>query len=91
MKTPDNYKPYPKPRTALFIQNGDNYVKDTKTGTYGWEKIEKEVMVIGEDDYFFITVLKEHRVCDTEDPEYGKIVLLPLGFHKSRFIKWIDQ
>jgi hypothetical protein len=89
MRVENNFVPYPLPKRALFYQTGNDYIKNTTTGLLGWSKIEIEVEVIGEDDTCFVTELKKHRISDTTDKDYGKIVLLPLGFHKSRLIKWI--
>jgi hypothetical protein len=90
MKVLYNYKPFPKPKKALYFQTGNNYIKDFKTGVLGWSREEKEVIVIGEDNTCYITELKKHIICDTTCPDYGKTVLLPIGFHKSRLIKWMQ-
>lgn len=84
-----NYKPYSIPKKALYSQTGNEYIVDKKTGYLGWSIIEKEAIVIGEDEIFFVTELKKHQVCDTTDSHYGKTVLLPIGFHKSRLIEWL--
>ena len=89
MKVEYNFKPYLQPKTALYYQTGNDYIKDPVTGLLGWSKIVVETLVIGEDDTSYVEILKEHRNCDTWDKDYGKISLLPLGFHKSRLIKWI--
>lgn len=89
MEVLHNFKPYQKPKKAQYYQTGNDYIKDPATGLLGWSKIIVETLVIGENDMCYIEVLKEYRNCDTWDKDYGKISLLPLGFHKSRLIKWI--
>lgn len=87
MKVEYNYKPYLQPKRALFYQ--DCYVKDPETGRLVWSKVVKEMIVIGEADTIYVECLKEYRNCDTWDKDYGKTSLLPIGFHKSRLIKWL--
>lgn len=84
------FKKYPKPQKACFFESGDKYIFN-KNGYSGWEKVYVEAIVIGEDDNSYITRFVEHKICDTNDPEYGQSVLLPLGFHKSWFVKWLEQ
>ena len=43
-----------------------------------WINIEKEALVLGEDTHFYVEEIKQS--------EWGQ---LHLGFHKSRFIKWL--
>lgn len=89
MKALFGYKPFLKPKKCLYYAEGGDFIKDDVTGLFGWSKIEKEAIIIGEDDTSFITKVKEYTVSDTTDPLYGKTVLLPLGFHKTRLIKWL--
>lgn len=89
MKVEYNFKPYLQPKTALYYQTGNDYGKDPETGLLGLSKVVKETIVIGEDDTSYVEYLKEHRNCDTWDKDYGKISLLPIGFHKSRLLKWL--
>jgi len=89
MKVEYNFKPYLQPKTALYYQTGYDYVKDPETGLFGWSKVVKETIVIGEADTIYVECLKEYRNCDTWDKDYGKISLLPIGFHKSRLLKWL--
>lgn len=86
-----NYKPFEKPKRAIYAHPGNDYINDVKTGLLGWSNIEKEVTVIGEDDTTYIEKLKEHLICDTNDPDYGETVLMPIGFHKSRLIRWVSD
>ena len=85
----NNYKPFNTPKKASYSKTGDEYIKDSDTGLMGWQQIEEEVTVIGEDDTCYIYKLQEHKLCDSDEPEYGKLVLLPIGFHKSRLIEWL--
>jgi hypothetical protein len=85
-----NFKPYSKPKKALYYQTGHEYIKDSTTGILGWSRIPVETIVIGENDTCYIEKLMEHECCNTDEPDYGEIVLLPHGFHKSRLLRWID-
>lgn len=89
MKVECSFKTYSNPKKALYYQTGNEYVKNPVTGLFGWSRIAVETLVIGEDDTSYIYDLKEYKNCDTWDKNYGKTFVLPLGFHKSRLIKWI--
>lgn len=89
MKILYNYRAFSKAKSAIYIETGNDYIKDATTGLHGWCRMEKNAIVIGEDDTCFITELREHTVCDTFHPDYGKKVLLPIGFHKSRLLNWL--
>lgn len=82
------YKQYLTPKKACFFETGDKYILN-KNEVSGWEKIYVEAIVIGEDDQTYITRFVEHKICDANDPKYGDTVLIPLGFHKTRFVKWL--
>lgn len=84
MKVLYNYKPYDKARKARYFQSGNEYDKKK-----GWSRVEIETIVIGEDEHNYIEKLQEHACCDTTKPNYGDVVLLPLGFHKSRLLEWL--
>lgn len=84
-----DYIAYPSPKKALLFQSGNEYVFDKNNGYSGWSKVEKVEIIIGESDTSYITELKEYRECDTNDSDYGKMKLLPLGYHKSRLLKWL--
>jgi hypothetical protein len=89
MEVEYNYRPYIIPKRAVYYASGNDYVKDPVTGLLGWSRIEREALVIGEDDTSFVTELKEHKNRDSWSVDYGKVCLLPLGFHKSRLKKWL--
>lgn len=91
MKVEYNFKRYEQSKKAMYYLTGHDYEIDPVTGLYGWSKIVKEAIVIGEDDTSYIEILKEDRNCDTWDKDYGTVSLLPLGFHKSRLIKWLPM
>lgn len=91
MEVKYNYKPYATPKTALYYETGNDYIKDPVTGLFGWSKVQREALIIGEDDTCFITELRKSRNCDAGDTDYGKVYLLPIGFHKSRFINWVKM
>lgn len=86
-----NFKQYDKPKKAVYFMSGNKYEKDAITGLYGWSKIILEVNVIGEDDTHYITEIKKYRNCDIWDKDYKKNCMIPLGFHKSRLIKWKNE
>jgi|SRR5690606_12034951 len=88
MKALFGFKPYKQPKKCLFKADSGKPIID-KNNLYSWSTIEKEAIIIGEDDTSFVYELKEYTVSDTTDPLYGKTVLLPLGFHKTRLIKWL--
>lgn len=89
MKVEYNFKPYLQPKTALYHQTGNDYVKAPETGLIGWSKVVKEMIIIGETDDSYISYLKEYQNSNTRDKDYGNISLLPIGFHKSRLLKWL--
>jgi hypothetical protein len=84
-----NYKPYAASKKAIYSQTGDEYGIDEKTGALCWNSIEIETVVIGEDDLTYVTELLQSSISDTRDKDYGKSFLFPIGFHKSRLLKWI--
>lgn len=76
-----NYKPYDIPKIGLFSIHKGTW------GENGWIDEEKERNIIGETDDCFIT-----RLIQSDISEYGEdthLVLLPIGIHKSRFIRWV--
>lgn len=83
-----NYIPYKHPKLGVFSITGDKWVDNPERGYGGWEVIEREEYIIGESDDSYTTKLVKHRICDTSAPNYNETVLLPLGIHKSRLIKW---
>jgi hypothetical protein len=86
-----NFKRYERPKKAILYSNGNNYIYNNKENCFGWEKIEKEETIIGEDETSYIIKLIKYKECDINDINYNKIVLLPVGYHKSRLIKFIHE
>lgn len=84
-----NFKPYAMPKKALFKSGGGEYLKCDETGLLIFSMPIEEAIVIGEADDSFVCKLIESKVCDTNNKNYGKPCLLPIGFHKSRLVKWI--
>ena len=84
-----NFKPYTMPKKALYFRDTGDYVKDPESGMFGWEMIPEEAEVIGETDTSYVKQLVEYTNRHSWDKDYKKKSLLPLGFHKSRLIKWI--
>ena len=91
MKVQYNYKPYKSPKKAIYFQSGNEYIFDKKTGYFGWSEIKCEAIVIGETDDSYIKEIIQSKGCDTTQPDYGKVILLPLGFHKSRLIEFLSM
>lgn len=89
MKVKYAFKKYEMPRRAKYFETGINYVLNPSSGIYGWERVEKETFVIGENDTMFVTELRESRNCDTWEHDYGTKCQLPIGFHKTRLLNWI--
>jgi hypothetical protein len=85
-----NYKPYKSPKKAIYFQSGNEYIFDKKTGYFGWSKILCEAIVIGETYDCYITRIYKSKVCDTTQSDYGKDILMPSGFHKSRLIEFLS-
>lgn len=85
MKVIYNYKHYLKPKVDLYYYEGGEYGIRPETNLLGWNIIVVEATVIGEDNDSYITELKKHRICDTRDKDYGKMVLLPLGEQLNMF------
>lgn len=82
-----NYKSYDKLKKGLFSVpkiDGKYSLSD------GWENVEEEVSIIGEDDDTYV-----YKLLPTIEGKWvGKKViheefLLPIGIHKSRLVKWI--
>lgn len=76
---------YDSPRRALYIPVSDKYTIEK-----GWSGDPEEVTVIGEDDFMYITGT---YITDAEWWKANKVpvypVEAPLGFHKSRLVKWL--
>jgi hypothetical protein len=88
MKTLYDYKPYAQPQKAKYLHPVNEYINDSVTGGFRWATKEVETLVIGETDTSYIVQLKEYRECDSNESDYGQVVLLPLGFHKSRLVEF---
>lgn len=77
------------PKKALFESGGGEYIKCDETGLLIFSMPIEEAIVIGENNDSFVYELIPTKVSDTNNKHYGKTCLLPLGFHKSRLVKWI--
>lgn len=79
------FQAYEFPRLAEYRHETDIYAYPI-----GWLTEPKQVLVIGEDNSSFVTELKpsEHGEWDEKRVLYKYI--LPLGFHKTRLIRWVD-
>jgi len=70
-----DFKRYEKPKKCYYWAESDKYELPE-----GWVRVKKEMLVIGECDDSY-----------TEELSELDGVLVPLGFHKSRFICWCDM
>lgn len=82
-----NYKPYDKPRKGVFLIETKEYKLPG-----GWVRAQTEATVIGECDEVYVEYLKptshgEWVGNEVIQHEY----ILPLGFHKSRLVRWVDE
>lgn len=79
-----NYKAYSIPKVGLFKIDTNEY------GQNGWIMIEERKAIIGECDEFYVERLHETQKEEWIEGELIKTnIILPLGIHKSRFIKWV--
>lgn len=81
------YVQYTTPRVGLFAITGDKYELAT-----GWQRIEKSLVIIGEDSTAYV-----EKLVETGHGEWvGETIVqykytLPVGVHKSRLIRWLDE
>lgn len=80
-----NFVPYDVPRLATYNHPGNEY-----KFPIGWIDIPKTVLVIGETKDSYITELKNADHGEWTDKKILYKYILPMGFHKSRFLKWED-
>ncbi len=81
-----DYVPFDTPRLATYSSSGDEY--DLEKG--GWVNFPKTVLVIGETKDSYITKLSDAEHGEWIDKRILYKYILPLGFHKTRLIKWED-
>ena len=74
---------YDTPRLAIYHHPGNIYKLPG-----GWIDEKKELLIIGETKDSYITELRESERGEWTDKRILYKYILPLGFHKSRFIKW---
>jgi len=77
---------YPHPKLCVYRHPGDEY---NLPG--GWKDIEKELLVIGETFYCYVTEVRVFTLgywdeCGRYDSTRSDF----MGFHKSRFVRWKD-
>lgn len=77
---------YDFPKLATFNYPGNEY----NLKKNGWQDFPKTVLVIGEDKNCYITNLCQSEHEEWNDKRILYKYILPLGFHKSRFIRWED-
>lgn len=78
---------YNHPRKCIY--NADINKYDLQKG---WLTEETEITVIGHDDYNYVTKVfntNEYIEHPNKPPLKGDLIY-GIGFHKSRFVKWIE-
>jgi len=80
-----NYREYENPRKAIFMIDTNEY------GPHGWINQEEEHTIIGECDDSYTTKLVPSGHGEwVGDTVIQLTYILPIGIHKSRFVRWID-
>ena len=80
-----NYKAYDLPKKAVFNITTDEYKLPG-----GWVQKQEEYIIIGETEDDFVYELRESGHGEWAGDKVIQInYILPLGIHKSRFVKWI--
>lgn len=76
------FEAYEFPKKAIYNLDANEYVLGI-----GWLQVEKETTVIGEDKDCYIEELRPV----SEPTKFSNKIkfLLPIGFHKSRLIRWL--
>jgi hypothetical protein len=78
-----NYQPYELPKQGVFK------IDDNIYGPNGWGYIESERLILGETkDHFVYELLATTQGEWVGDKVIYESFILPIGVHKSRFIKW---
>ena len=81
-----NFRPYRKERIGVFLIEkipAEYIIPD------GWVREEAEATIIGETDDSYVYKLKPSEHNEWVGKEIATIkYILPLGIHKSRFVKW---
>ena len=78
-----NFKKYDTPKFGIFNITTDEYTSK------GWGLKQEKYKIIGEDDETFVYELLESGHGEwVGDKVIQKKYILPIGVHKSRFVKW---
>jgi len=72
------FKQYDKPRTGKFSVEENIYTPA------GWKRKIVDKQIIGETQDWYVYKLIPHSDIGDGEPT----CLLPIGFHKSRFVEW---
>lgn len=81
-----NYKQYSTPLIGIFNIDTNVY------GDTGWIYKHQQHLIIGETDDCYIHTLKYSEISFWEDDKrWTEKSILPLGIHKTKFVKWISQ
>jgi hypothetical protein len=81
-----DFKKYENPKKGIFrIETGDYKLPG------GWVQKEETYIIIGETELWFIYRLQESGYGEwIGDKVIQHEYVLPVGIHKSRFVKWTD-
>jgi len=81
-----NYKPYAQPKPAIYNHDTNVYKLPD-----GWLMDQREATIIGETDDCYITRLQPSEHGEWINGEVVKFeYILPIGIHKSRFVRWVE-
>jgi hypothetical protein len=84
METLNNFKKYSTPKLGIFNIDTNQYKN-------GWVCEEQKHLIIGEDDYCFVTrLIKGGHGEWVGDVVIERKYILPIGIHKSRLVRWIS-
>jgi hypothetical protein len=80
-----DFVPYETPRLAEYEHPTDRYELPI-----GWINEPREVLIIGETSDSYIYELRESSHGEWKDTRILYKYTLPIGFHKSRLISWLN-
>jgi hypothetical protein len=88
MKPLFEFKAFDQPKLGVFRVETGEY-----TLPVGWVKKEEEITIIGETDDSFVYKLvpSGHGEWGVGDTVVQHNYILPIGVHKSRFVRWNSQ
>ncbi len=83
------YVPYPIPKKAIFSAGDDS--REYAEPPVGWKYKDEECLVLGETEMCYVTEIITSLTPMWENGvRYNRSSTVHVGFHKSRFVKWLD-